>query len=274
MDHVKKMSCIKSTEYSIHTRQCFITGEYCSQQANIQKERHKLHNMPRGPEINAFVIMNFSSMSDIMYASRIKPFIEGLKKYLFLNKNNHKIACYSDPSNQDVDKELQAVERIHVHRADSSPVSSNIICNRICQQIQIADLIIVDVSVESANVFYEFGLATAFNKLILPICFSESFYEMKLPEKLENAIKTKQERQLSGKRRKDIEYPLRENEADPPLKLLEKHIDCYPWRRKLFEHFGIRHQKFVNDPTCDYPGVRYMSPTIVFSEKYGFRIIQ
>lgn len=270
MDHVKKMSCIKSTEYSIQTRRCFITGEYCSQQANIQKERHKLHNKPSGPEINAFVIMNFSSMSDIMYASRIKPFIEGLKKYLFLNTNNHKIACYSDPSNQDVDEEFKAVTKIHVHRADSNPVSSNIICNRICQQIQIADLIVVDVSVESANVFYEFGLATAFNKLILPICFSESFYEMKLPDKLENAIKTKQGQQLSGKRRQDIESPSYGNEADPPLKLLEKHIDCYPWRRKLFEHFGIRHQKFINDLKSDYPGVRYMSPTIVFSEKYGF----
>ena len=44
MDHVKEMSCIKSTEYSIHTRRCFITGEYCSQQANIQKERQKLHD--------------------------------------------------------------------------------------------------------------------------------------------------------------------------------------------------------------------------------------
>ena len=196
MDHVKEMSCIKSTEYSIHTRRCFITGEYCSQQANIQKERQKLHDKPDGPEINAFVIMNFSSMSDIMYVSRIKPFIEGLKKYLYLNKNKHQIACFSDPNTPNIPPNFEPVNTIHVHRADSNPVSNNIICNRICQQIQIADLIIVDVSVESANVFYELGLATAFNKLILPICFSESFYEMKFPEKLENAIKKQQERKL------------------------------------------------------------------------------
>lgn len=267
MDHVKEMSCIKSTEYSIHTRRCFITGEYCSQQANIQKERQKLHEKS---EINAFVIMNFSSMSDIMYVSRIKPFIEGLKQHLFIDSNNHRIACCSKPSNYHEPSGFTAVKKIHVHRADSNPVSSNIICNRICQLIQISDLIIVDVSVESANVFYELGLATAFNKLILPICFSESFYAMKLPDKLEEAIKMTQERQIIGKKISDIESPTVAKEADPALKALEKHIDCYPWRRKLFEHFGIRHQKFVKDSECDYPGVRYIDPAIVFSEKYGF----
>lgn len=270
MDHVKEMSCFKSTEYSIHTRRCFITGEYCSQQANIQKERQKLHDKPDGPEINAFVIMNFSSMSDIMYVSRIKPFIEGLKKYLYLNKNKHQIACFSDPNTPNIPPNFEPVNTIHVHRADSNPVSNNIICNRICQQIQIADLIIVDVSVESANVFYELGLATAFNKLILPICFSESFYEMKFPEKLENAIKKQQEQQTTEKVKQDFEFPKKEAEEDPALKTLEKHIDCYPWRRKLFEHFGIRHQKFIDAQNSAYSGVRYFDPSIVFSEKYGF----
>lgn len=267
MDHVKEMSCIKSTEYSIHTRRCFITGEYCSQQANIQKERQKLHDKY---EINAFVIMNYSSMSDIMYVSRIKPFIEGLKKHLFIDSKKNRIACCSKPSNYHKPSGFTSVEKIHVHRADSNPVSSNIICNRICQLIQIADLIIVDVSVESANVFYELGLATAFNKLILPICFSESFYAMKLPDRLEEAIKKTQERQIIEKKISDIESPTVAKEADPALKALEKHIDCYPWRRKLFEHFGIRHQKYVKDSKCDYPGVRYIDPAIVFSEKYGF----
>lgn len=267
MDYVKEMSCIKSTEYSIHTRRCFITSEYCSQQANIQKERQKLHEKS---EINAFVIMNFSSMSDIMYVSRIKPFIEGLKKHLFIDSKKHRIACCSKPSNYHKPSGFTAVKTIHVHRADSNPVSSNIICNRICQLIQIADLIIVDVSVESANVFCELGLATAFNKLILPICFSESFYAMKLPDRLEEAIKMTQERQIIGKKISDIESPTVAKEADPALKALEKHIDCYPWRRKLFEHFGIRHQKYVKDSKCDYPGVRYIDPAIVFSEKYGF----
>ena len=103
--------------------------------------------------------MNYSSMSYIMYVSLIKPFIEGLKKHLFIDSKKNRIACCSKPSNYHKPSGFTSVEKIHVHRADSNPVSSNIICNRICQLIQIADLIIVDVSVESANVFYELGLA-------------------------------------------------------------------------------------------------------------------
>ena len=223
--------CIKSTEYSIHTRRCFITGEYCSQQTNIQKDRQKLHE--KG-EINAFVVMNFSSMSDVVYEARMKPFIEGLKKYLYLDKAGKRIACISSGKRDDIKDDSLSddqnqnpwvpVSHIHVHRADTNPVSNYIICNRICQQMQIADLIIVDVSVESANVFYEFGLATAFQKLVLPICFSDSFYAEKLPKKLEELLRNDE---LSHR----ITTPQN----------LKHHIDCFPWRRKLYEHFGIRY---------------------------------
>ena len=267
--------CIKSTANSIHTRRCFITGEYCSQQTNIQKLRKKLHgktddNGNPAPEINAFVVMNFSSISDVVYESKIKPFIEGLHKYLYLDTKSNRIACISRANLDDLkndrsvsyseikgkiietaqnsnlfltklkkyiqesdwerveelfshsaleentlanhlhrldeNNELEKlfndlpwkengqalyfrsfiwipVNKIHAHRADSNPVSNYIICNRICQQMQMADLIIVDVSVESANIFYEFGLATAFHKLILPICFSDSYYKMEYPKK-------------------------------------------------------------------------------------------
>lgn len=360
--NIEPMRCIKSTESSIQTRQCFMTGEYCSQQTNIQKERQRLHHTPGGPEINAFVIMNFSSMSDVVYESRIKQFIESLKKYLFLDVAGNRIACVSTGERKDLndpqpisldsvqaeiirdlrknnketinkicslvpalntdefkktagaesfdektligllhscdqDGKLEAlkleyrwkeVRKINIYRADSNPVSNYIICNRICQQMQTADLIIVDVSVETANVFYEFGLATAFRKLILPICFSESFYEMELPERLEDAIREKQNRHLLDKTRDQLKKPTKETEGDPDLKYLEKHIDCYPWRRKLFEHFGIRYQRHLGEnasepensdsqsgndaeqKTKEYNGVRYLDPQIVFSEKYGF----
>lgn len=232
--------CIKSTEYSIHTRRCFITGEYCSQQTNIQKERQKLHE--KG-EINAFVIMNFSSVSDVVYQARIKPFIADLKKYLFLDMNQKKIACTADaPMPNSTQYAWTKVEKIHVHRADSNPVSNYIICNRICQQMQMADLIIVDVSVESANVFYEFGLATAFQKLILPICFSDSFYASKIPEKLEKLLQ-------------HCEFHDKEF-ATWITNDLKNHIDCFPWKRKLYEHFGIRyagkddHVSYLDFPTA------------------------
>ena len=64
-------------------------------------------------------------------------------------------------------------------------------------------------------------------------------------------------------------------------KILERHIDCFPWRRKLFEHFGIRRQK---DKKLDAPhskideenlphqynGVRYLKHQLVTLEQYGF----
>ena len=252
--------CIKSTEYSIHTRRCFITGEYCSQQTNIQKERQKLHE--KG-EINAFVIMNFSSVSDVVYQARIKPFIADLKKYLFLDQKQKKIACTADaPMPNSTQYAWTKVEKIHVHRADSNPVSNYIICNRICQQMQMADLIIVDVSVESANVFYEFGLATAFQKLILPICFSDSFYAEKLPKKLEELL-----RDDEFSHRKTTPHSFKCHDGFHYRKALPQnlkhHIDCFPWRRKLYEHFGIRYAH-----TGDH--VSYLDFSRATDSRFGF----
>ena len=72
--------CSISIEDCIHTRRCFMTGEYCAKQAQIQAERKKLHD---DDSISAFVVMNFSNMSDVVYKWRIKNFIESLRQYLF-----------------------------------------------------------------------------------------------------------------------------------------------------------------------------------------------
>lgn len=56
--------CFASTEASIHSRRCFMTGAYCSKQPNIQRERKQLHE---DGQITAFVVMNFSDMSDVVY---------------------------------------------------------------------------------------------------------------------------------------------------------------------------------------------------------------
>lgn len=279
------MSCIKSTEHSIHTRRCFITGEYCSQQTNIQKERQRLHNSSDGPGINAFVVMNFSSMSDVVYESRIVPFIKSLAQFLYLDIEENRIACVSTGRIQDIDdptlaseaikkKRWKQVKTIHIHRADSNPVSNYIICNRICQQLQVADLIVVDTSVESANVFYEFGLATAFRKLILPICFSDSFFSKKLPENLETAILSQQEKNAKTVYSIDLVSLSQPPQRNSPLKNLEKHIDCYPWRRKLFEHFGIRFQEAPKkgDPPHELnpKDIHYVDASLALAEHFGF----
>ena len=255
------------------SRRCFMTGEYCAQQENIKRERKRLHDLK---QIRAFVDMSYSNISDVLYKWRLKSFIETLKNKLYFNTNPKKprlycidranlskavlkalideecpeiqtisetqkgnnreallkklddidsssnrnsVACeydhffqYNLVGNEEIALFMQ-VKSIDVIRADSDPSSSFVICNRVCQQIQISDLIVADVSVENANVFYELGMAVALGKMILPICYSERYYEI-------------------GKKTEE-----QKKESEKPF---EHHIDCFPWRRKLFEHFGIR----------------------------------
>lgn len=247
---------------------CFMTGESCSKQANIRMRRQVLHN---NNQINAFVIMNFSKMSDVAFHHRLYRFIESLSKYLIISKDeqgNHILTCNAEESVGNVE--------INIVRADSESTSNFIMCSRICQQIQLADLIIVDVSQRNTNVFYELGMAVAMGKLILPICYSESFYKMHIPEELEKA---KKENAIKGKSNEEYER-------------LARHIDCYPWRRTLFEHFGIRYRSKKDSELLDekvenkqdieaklaamdkYVVTQYIHYDSAINEKYGFSDIQ
>lgn len=255
--------CSVVADACILSRRCFMTGEYCSKQMNIQKEKRKLHGnlsdskenaktikiaqsaavLPyhensdkteKGVQINAFVIMNFSDMSDVVYKWRVQPFIETLRKYLYLDKS-HKIHCLAEPKQssrvrEKIDSgEWIPISKINVIRADSNPATNYVMCNRVCQQLQIADLVIVDVSMENTNVFYEFGMAVALGKLILPICYSKSYYGMSIPDDTQKIItekKKKGEQSAEGLSAMQLEH----------------HIDCYPWRRSLFEYYGIRYK--------------------------------
>lgn len=250
------LCCNTSIEDCINSRRCFMTGEYCSKQMNIQRERKKLHEKNH---INAFVVMNFSNMSDVVYKWRLKSFIESLTKYLYIDKKRHKLYCYPhikllEKERVEIEKEKrERVEEIHVIRADSDPASNYVICNRVCQQMQIADLIVVDVSMENTNVFYEFGMAVALGKLILPICYSESFYKMEFPEGI---IKQKQDKRAQ----------------------LEHHIDCYPWRRALFEYYGIRYRSAADSSgmssgTSD-SATQYLDFSDAIIKEYGFTDLQ
>ena len=174
--------CYTPTESCIHARRCFMTGEYCSKQSNIQREREKIYS---NDSIKAFVIMNFSDMSNVVYKWRLRTFIESLTEYLYIDREQHRLYCSSvEDDDSWSNEEMNKVKSIEVVRSDTDPASNYVVCNRICQQMQIADLVIVDVSSQNANVFYEFGMAVALGKLILPICYSESFYKMTYPEKI------------------------------------------------------------------------------------------
>lgn len=249
--------CFTSIEDCINSRRCFMTGEYCSKQTNIQKERMKLHD---DECINAFVVMNFSNMSDVVYKWRLKRFIESIKKYLYIDKAEKKLYCLpSAKLNQgEMKKKWTQVKEVKVIRADSNPASNYVICNRVCQQMQIADLIIVDVSAENTNVFYEFGMAVAMEKLILPICYSESFFEMVLPN-------------IASEKNNIVESYKHIGSEGISKRILERHIGCYPWRKKLFEYYGIRYrsEKF-KDKKDDLDKIQYLDFEIVVNERYGF----
>ena len=262
--------CEKSTQYSIHSRRCFMTGELCSKQGRVHREREQLH---RGNQINAFVVMNFSDMSDVVYKWKLRSFIESLKRYLFLkkvpdpeNKGQEKtvaIACTADGEKPNDGETWEQVEQIHVIRADSNTESNYVICDRVCQQMQIADLVIVDVSVENTNVFYEFGMAAAFGKLILPICYSESFYQMKIPQAAKDFL---EEERLKHSRKAHMGKETGgAGKLEDLRKMIEHHIDCYPWRRKLFENYGIRYRK--KDSRVGYTNFRDITdPVLGFSD--------
>lgn len=265
--------CVKSTQYSVHSRRCFMTGELCSKQSSVHKERGQLHDKNH---INAFVVMNFSDMSDVVYKWKLRSFVESLKKYLFLKKEpsgghaekrkTTAIACVANdktvlPGNKE---DWVQVEQINVVRADSNTESNYVICDRVCQQMQIADLVIVDVSVENTNVFYEFGMAAAFGKLILPICYNESFYQMHIPEAAKNLLEEERLRQTKRK------YMEKDNDDENQKlerlrKMIEQHIDCYPWRRRLFEYYGLRYRK--GNSNVGYTNFRDITnPVLGFSD--------
>lgn len=266
VDHCKGCDhCYTSTEPCIHARRCFMTGEYCSKQPNIQRMREKLYEKE---SIKAFVVMNFSDMSDVVYNWRLKTFIETLSSYLYIDKTHNRLYCCAkdidDDWNQTNGKDgagggdghdkrrgpdradIVKVVNIEVTRSDTDPASNYVVCNRICQQMQIADLVVVDVSSQNANVFYELGMAVAFGKMILPICYSESFFKMVIPEKYK-------EKHWKLPKHKRVE--------------MERHIGFYPWRKDLYEYYGIRYK------SSDFQSV-YLKFKTITKPKYGFSDIK
>ena len=244
MSSTKDDGCIISLEASNHSRRCFMTGEYCSQQRNVQQQREKLH---KDRKIMAFVVMNFSDMSEVVYKWRICKYVESLHEYFYINNKKNELYC-SGEDKDDIteDANWKQVKAIQVIRADSDPSSNYVICNRICQQMQMADLVVVDVSRQNPNVFYEFGMAVSLGKMILPICYSESYFNMELPEGL--------------REKKEFET-------------LRKHIGCYPWRKSLFEYYGICYKERV-DKGKSQDQTKYIEYEQATSEENRFSDLQ
>ena len=279
-----------------HIRHCFVNGEYCSHQSNILTERERLH---KEGTINAFVIMNFSDMYDVVYRWRLNSFIESLKNYLYLDLDAQELVCCSSKNCRDnrlkknEKSDLKEVSSVRVIRSDTESANNYVICSRICQQMLIADLVIVDVSWQNPNVFYEFGIAVALGKLILPICYSESFKEYSLINKIgflvyiliymnglyeklaiNNAdqlifiCEEQRDFMLSHyKNTEELKKKLNAEKVKQEDKEVEHHIGCFPWRKQLFEYYGIRYKR-------ESSKTKYIDFKKATKRQYGFSDIQ
>lgn len=94
-----------------------------------------------------FVVMPFRPNLDTFLAWSLKPFL-----------------CY----------ELKCDER-RIRRADQVSQIGYVMCESICRRIQEADLVVVDLSLDNANVFYGLGLAVGLEKRLLILCDEERY---------------------------------------------------------------------------------------------------
>ena len=176
-----------STSCPSPMKSCFITGEQCTNKNNIDRIRDA--NFKQGI-VSVFVVMPFTDMTKASYDSIIKPALEKMndvEKLLLLSKKETEqthtiISCNNEEEkNKYITKCKENktiymdVKRVNVERSDHDAMFGYIICNRVCQQIQIADIVVVDVSKGNPNVFYELGLSMALKKFIIPICFEDDY---------------------------------------------------------------------------------------------------
>ena len=95
---------------------------------------------------SVFVIMPFRWNLDTFYEWRLKPFLAA----------------------NGIDKE-------RIKRADEFSRTGYVMCEKTCLRIQQAALVVVDLSVVNANVYYELGIAIGLNKPILAVAEKETW---------------------------------------------------------------------------------------------------
>ncbi|MFZ1086124.1 MAG: hypothetical protein WAN35_14260, partial [Terracidiphilus sp.] len=124
-----------------------MNGKSCIYEREIDE---RLNSRETGRERRAFVVMPFGEKLDVLYQWEIAPFLAN-----------------------GGEKDGESAYRCTPERADDVRQVGFIICEKICKKLQEADYVVVDVTFDNPNVFYEFGLAAALGKTIIPICASE-----------------------------------------------------------------------------------------------------
>ncbi|WDP89219.1 MAG: hypothetical protein HUN04_05535 [Desulfobacter sp.] len=139
------MTAEKEYEFPRRIRRCFMTGKQCifsSRKPLWDDADYVKGEEPR--EYNVFVVMPFRSNLDTFYEW-------SLKRYL---KDGFNI---DQPDKQ-------------IKRADEFRDIGYVMCEKICRRIQDANVIVVDLSIENANVMYELGISVGLGKQLLIVC--------------------------------------------------------------------------------------------------------
>jgi len=124
-------------------KRCFMTGKQCIFSSQIAEQAT---GELRPDTTSVFVAMPFRPNLNTFYEWCLKPYLA--TRYQVQTEN--------------------------IHRADEASNIGNIVCERICRQIQEADIVVADVSTENANVFYELGLAYGLQRPVVLMHNGES----------------------------------------------------------------------------------------------------
>lgn len=137
-------------QFRQRVRRCFMNGKPCIF-GNQEKLDFSSDEVTTGnkPKKSIFIVMPFRPNLDTFYEW-------SLKNYLM--------------SGWDVDES-------EIRRADEFSNIGYVMCEKICRRIQEANLIVVDLSLDNPNVFYELGLAVGLNKTLLILCDEQKHKE-------------------------------------------------------------------------------------------------
>lgn len=149
-DVIQNKSVLSGTHFRQRVRRCFMNGKPCifgnqERSAPLSDENSAKSNSVS----NVFIVMPFRPNLDTFYEWSLKSYlIKGL-----------------------------GIDESTIKRADEFSNVGYVMCEKICRRIQEADLIVVDLSLDNSNVFYELGLSVGLNKQILLTCDEQKFKE-------------------------------------------------------------------------------------------------
>jgi len=132
-DLQKIVETLNINSYYAQCKRCFMTGKACIYQREISQQVKSIFSSKNRLGL-AFMLMPFRSTLDEIYRAQLEPCL------------------------------LSVVDE--VRRADDVARTGYVICEKICKQIQLAQIICAEFSCNNPNVFYELGMAYALDRNI------------------------------------------------------------------------------------------------------------